>query len=53
MVEYGKETLKNLSAELTREYGKGLFLNNLEKMCIYCMAISEGNEYLYLVLGYV
>lgn len=30
--EYGKETLKNLSVELTKEYGKGFSVRGLERM---------------------
>jgi predicted nuclease of restriction endonuclease-like (RecB) superfamily len=30
--EYGKEILKNLSAELTKEYGKGFSVTNLQQM---------------------
>lgn len=30
--QYGKETLKNLSSELTKEYGKGFSVTNLQQM---------------------
>jgi hypothetical protein len=30
--EYGKETLKQLSIELTKEFGRGYSLRNLENM---------------------
>jgi predicted nuclease of restriction endonuclease-like (RecB) superfamily len=41
--EYGKETLKNLSAELTKEYGKGFTKRNLELMRQFYLVYSKTN----------
>ena len=39
--EYGKETLKNLSMELTKEYGKGFTKRNLELMRQFYLVYSK------------
>ena len=38
--EYGKETLKNLSARLTKELGKGFSQRNLEQMRQFYLVYS-------------
>lgn len=39
--EYGKETLKTLSAELTKEYDKGFSVDNLENMRRFFLAYQN------------
>ena len=39
--EYGKELLKNLSNELTKEYGKGFSVDNLENMRRFYLVYSK------------
>ncbi|PID47171.1 MAG: hypothetical protein CR967_05310 [Proteobacteria bacterium] len=39
--KYGKELLKNLSHELTKEFGKGFSVDNLEKMRKFYLAFSK------------
>ncbi len=39
--KYGKELLKNLSIELTKEFGKGFSVDNLEKMRRFYLAFSK------------
>ena len=40
--EYGKEVLKNLSARLTANYGKGFSLTNLKQMRDFCLTYQIG-----------
>ncbi|MGI9256080.1 MAG: PDDEXK nuclease domain-containing protein [Salinispira sp.] len=42
--EYGKETLKFLSAKLTREFGKGYSLSNLKYMRKFYLTYMQGIE---------
>jgi len=39
--EYGKETLKHLSKELTKEFGKGFSVDNLQNMKKFYMVYSK------------
>ena len=39
--EYGKEILKNLSSELTKEYGKGFSVTNLQQMKNFFLAYQK------------
>ncbi len=39
--QYGKEILKNLSVELTKEYGKGFSVDNLENMRRFYLAYEK------------
>ena len=39
--KYGKELLKNLSNELTKEYGKGFSVDNLENMRRFYLVYSK------------
>ncbi len=39
--KYGKELLKNLSFELTKEFGKGFSVDNLEKMRKFYLVFSK------------
>lgn len=40
--EYGKETLKNLSVKLTKEFGKGFSVDNLSNMRMFYLTYSKG-----------
>jgi predicted nuclease of restriction endonuclease-like (RecB) superfamily len=42
--EYGKETLKNLSIELTKEYGKGFSGTNLKQMKTFYLVYSVSQK---------
>jgi hypothetical protein len=44
--EYGKETLKNLSLELTKEYGKGFSVRGLERMRAFYLIYSKSSTVL-------
>ena len=39
--EYGKQTLKELSKELTREFGKGFSRSNLQNMRAFYLAYEK------------
>lgn len=39
--EYGKEVLKNLSSELTKEYGRGFSVRGLERMRAFYLTYSK------------
>jgi predicted nuclease of restriction endonuclease-like (RecB) superfamily len=39
--KYGKNTLKNLSAELTEEFGKGFSLRNIEQMRLFYLVFRK------------
>ncbi len=39
--DYGKELLKNLSIELTKEFGKGFSVDNLENMRRFYLVYSK------------
>ena len=41
--EYGKQTLKELSKELTREFGKGFSRSNLQNMRAFYLANWRGS----------
>ena len=40
--EYGKETLKQVSKELTREFGRGFSVTNLKQMKSFFLIYSKG-----------
>ena len=42
-VEYGDYLLKNLSKELTKEFGKGFTITNLKYMRQFYLAFSKGH----------
>ena len=45
--EYGKETLKNLSERLTKDFGKGFYTTVLEKQAkdwAYCQMLRNGTS---------
>lgn len=44
--EYGKETLKNLSARLTASYGKGFSVENLDRMRYFYKTYSKSSTVL-------